>query len=1155
MDKVQETSGYRHVELLSKVPLQTMTDIRIERRLGDHVRLVVSGIVPEEKQERFMELESEAEPVEVIEKDKDGQRLRTLFHGQMTRITLKQVHGIHYVQLEAISHTIRLDVRPVTRSFQDHTMTYGQLLKQVLTGYTGADVIDTVSGGAQLGALTLQYRETDWAFLKRMASRFGAVLVPEAAADSPKFWFGIPEGRPATLDEVPYHSRKSFVGADGAFSDGDGLSCGASSVYEAAAILGRPLPGSGHVDDGIKYFWSDSSSSERLSAVSVDGFMGRALPGGADLWHIQTGIQIGMSHNEANTPYGTSYTVESARYFRPGDVLSFQGKELLAADIVSRMDRGLFLHTYTLVSEDEIRQKPIWNHSVRGASLEGRVLEVERDQVRVHLTIDAVQEREKACWLPYATGYSAEGHSGWYVMPEKGDMVQVQFPTLQESDGFAARSVRRSGKPVPELGNPDIKYWGTPHDKLVKLSPQELLVSAKTDSVYISLDAKGIQVYSDHALSIAAKRGLTVHAEDTLDITANEAIYLQAGSSSMVIDGETDIRSSQVKLDGIIKRPVFVADLEPVPEPPLMSIKAYQAAHAPKSTSESGTGSPNGGSSRGGQAGKAGASPATPTSPKVNLLGGILNVAQKALSIIGTVPVLGTPARIVSSKLTSIRRDVAKGGSTRALKYAAAGLSMLAGVPSGGWAVLAGRNLAREAVAFNRRVAAYKKNGVGQRYAAAYRGKVWTAARNVASSRSLGELVKSLAHNMDKLNTEYHKIPLEVRAGWRNKKVKQLQPLDATGAKRILDEKFGSINQNDQNRNLEFEEYVKNVMVMREGEAGFLEEKERLRNEYERYYKFNPNRDFETWFARLTQTSKVESNSETKAQWAFVELILNKKDPYPRPVNPELKGKTEPDVRLETAMNAGAKKAEKEQAEADLKRWYQSLYKGKQQQTFEEWFAHLTSSDEMEAEQALSEFRGKIALESAISQAQFELIISTASIFQSRQSTRPTLGIVSRGMSKGTGAIKGNSKILEETDIGSTIKNKFPNEGLPKDGKILTYTLENGRIKGINGRTQVDFVIDKNGELVIGKRHHTLGNRDEVLAAGQLKINGQGEVRRIDNKSGHYRPTVAEASKYPELFEKAGVKVKGGWIELYKFEINKSGYLTEAEKVVSKKIK
>lgn len=107
---------------------------------------------------------------------------------------------------------------------------------------------------------------------------------------------------------------------------------------------------------------------------------------------------------------------------------------------------------------------------------------------------------------------------------------------------------------------------------------------------------------------------------------------------------------------------------------------------------------------------------------------------------------------------------------------------------------------------------------------------------------------------------------------------------------------------------------------------------------------------------------------------------------------------------------------------------------------------------------------------------------------------------------------------------------------LPKDGKILSYSLENGKIKGIDGRTEVDFVIDKNGNLVIRKRHHTLGNKDEVLAAGQLKINGQGEVRRIINESGHYRPTPEEAMDYPKLLKDAGVNVKGVWIEFYSYK-------------------
>ncbi|MFF2484353.1 hypothetical protein [Paenibacillus sp. NPDC058071] len=109
-------------------------------------------------------------------------------------------------------------------------------------------------------------------------------------------------------------------------------------------------------------------------------------------------------------------------------------------------------------------------------------------------------------------------------------------------------------------------------------------------------------------------------------------------------------------------------------------------------------------------------------------------------------------------------------------------------------------------------------------------------------------------------------------------------------------------------------------------------------------------------------------------------------------------------------------------------------------------------------------------------------------------------------------------------------------------------------IKGINGRTEVDFVIDKNGKMIIGDKHHTLGNKDEVLAAGQLKINGQGEVRRITNESGHYRPTPEEAADYPELLKKTGVNVKGAWVENYSYKLDSDGFIIESTKVVSKKI-
>lgn len=39
-----------------------------------------------------------------------------------------------------------------------------------------------------------------------------------------------------------------------------------------------------------------------------------------------------------------------------------------------------------------------------------------------------------------------------------------------------------------------------------------------------------------------------------------------------------DTKAPVINQEGTVKAPVFVADLPPVPEPPLMSIKAYEAA-------------------------------------------------------------------------------------------------------------------------------------------------------------------------------------------------------------------------------------------------------------------------------------------------------------------------------------------------------------------------------------------------------------------------------------------------------------------------------------------------------------------------------------------------------------------------------------------------
>jgi hypothetical protein len=149
-------------------------------------------------------------------------------------------------------------------------------------------------------------------------------------------------------------------------------------------------------------------------------------------------------------------------------------------------------------------------------------------------------------------------------------------------------------------------------------------------------------------------------------------------------------------------------------------------------------------------------------------------------------------------------------------------------------------------------------------------------------------------------------------------------------------------------------------------------------------------------------------------------------------------------------------------------------------------------------------------------------------------------------------------KLISSNTLGlaaQKITNKFPAEPLPADGKIIPYSLVDGSIKSVNGRRQFDFIVDSNGKLIIGDKHHTLGNRQDVKAAGQIRLNGKGQVRQIDNLSGHYQPTVAETANYPVILQGTGLNVKGATIVTHSMSTNSDGMITGIKVFSSKVIK
>ena len=105
------------------------------------------------------------------------------------------------------------------RTFQNPSMTYGQ----IIAGITSEAGMSALSSPAELdetetGFPVIQYRETDWEFIRRLASRFGLPVYPEPTMEGGKVSIGLPE----TGFSGPLSSLSDSVGIDRKFYEAGG---------------------------------------------------------------------------------------------------------------------------------------------------------------------------------------------------------------------------------------------------------------------------------------------------------------------------------------------------------------------------------------------------------------------------------------------------------------------------------------------------------------------------------------------------------------------------------------------------------------------------------------------------------------------------------------------------------------------------------------------------------------------------------------------------------------------------------------------------------------------------------------------------------------------------------------------------------------------
>ncbi|WP_052410032.1 DNA/RNA non-specific endonuclease [Paenibacillus durus] len=487
---------YQHLNFIWPYGDVRLNQVEMTQELGEHARLWITGRIQPDQEEAIISRASSTDEIELSYTDTHGQQ-HPLFMGQLYGVDIGHFHQELQVTIQVISHSFKLDTELKNRSFQQVNQQYVDIIDDVLADYSGSDKLDEAFGSRPTNQFIMQYQETDWIFLKRLASHAGAMLVPNITAHRIQIWIGIPEARrQVALEDVPFRMRRRI----------------ASYLNYAAN--------------------------------------GRANTSACDY---------------------TGYTFEWPEILQPGDEIKRSNLTYVITKRTGAMTSGVMTWSYECALPEGVTIAKTYNRTIIGAAIEGKILEVSRNQVRLHLDMDDQQDPTDAQWFPY----SAEGNQVWYLMPEQGAQVKLYFPTADEDDALVIQSVRTTSSPAAppppasdtiqgaatetpaerhnrKMADPGVKSFANPQGKEVSLGNSELNISAQEGSLYISMNTDyGVSLQSTQNMWIQATGSLSLSAGSIL-LKGTDGLHLHTMTDTLDLEEGVNNLSSEILLQASV---------------------------------------------------------------------------------------------------------------------------------------------------------------------------------------------------------------------------------------------------------------------------------------------------------------------------------------------------------------------------------------------------------------------------------------------------------------------------------------------------------------------------------------------------------------------------------------------------------------------------
>ncbi|MCB2343044.1 contractile injection system protein, VgrG/Pvc8 family, partial [Clostridium estertheticum] len=175
--------------LIAPYEFQKILKLKVTRNLNEHAKLYISGIIDEENIDKYVETSDEKSSITISLKD-DKDSVTNVFQGVVTNIQVNANKDVRTLEIEALSRTFLMDIKKKSRTFQDKNSSYGEIFNIVNGEYTNINILDSITNGTKIDKLIVQYKETDWEFIKRLSSHFNVPVVSECQLKDIKYSIG-----------------------------------------------------------------------------------------------------------------------------------------------------------------------------------------------------------------------------------------------------------------------------------------------------------------------------------------------------------------------------------------------------------------------------------------------------------------------------------------------------------------------------------------------------------------------------------------------------------------------------------------------------------------------------------------------------------------------------------------------------------------------------------------------------------------------------------------------------------------------------------------------------------------------------------------------------------------------------------------------------